>query len=83
MKLKFLFTTIALFIVVLSPLIAQDDEDEDWDLYGDLELVDDSKVKRKKIKENHFISTSTEISTTRICLYLITFSTRVLLLVPR
>jgi hypothetical protein len=45
MKLKTVFVTLLLFFSVLCPLIAQD-EDEDWDLYGDLELVDDANVKR-------------------------------------
>jgi hypothetical protein len=46
MRLKTVFVTLILFISVLSPLIAQDEDEEDWDLYNDLALVDDAKVKR-------------------------------------
>lgn len=46
MKIKTFLASIVIFISILCPLIAQDDDDEDWDLYGDLELVDDAKVKR-------------------------------------
>lgn len=45
MNLKVLYLSVALFIAGLTPLMAQDDDD-DWDAYGDLELVDESKVKR-------------------------------------
>jgi hypothetical protein len=46
MKIKFLVATLALAFSFTAPLSAQDDKDEDWDLYGDLALVDDAKVKR-------------------------------------
>jgi hypothetical protein len=46
MNLKTALFTLILLISVLSPAIAQTEEEEDWDLYGDLELVDESKVKR-------------------------------------
>lgn len=46
MKLKVICMSMALFLAGLLPLMAQDDDDEDWDIYGDLELVDDSNVKR-------------------------------------
>lgn len=43
-----LFLLIALLLSVgISPLMAQEEEEEeDWDMYDDLELVDDSNVKR-------------------------------------
>jgi hypothetical protein len=44
MILKNVILTLVLFISVLSPLVAQ--EEEDWDKYGDLALVEDAKVKR-------------------------------------
>lgn len=46
MRLKTVFVTLILSILVLFPLIAQVGEEENWDLYDDLELVDDAKVKR-------------------------------------
>jgi len=46
MKIKTFLASIVIFISILCPLIAQDEDEEDWDLYGDLELVDDAKVKR-------------------------------------
>jgi hypothetical protein len=46
MRLKTILVTLILFISVLCPLIAQVEEEENWDLYDDLELVDDAKVKR-------------------------------------
>lgn len=44
--MKNVFVTLVLFISVLFTLAAQDEEEEDWDLYNDLALVDDVKVKR-------------------------------------
>jgi hypothetical protein len=46
MKSKNVLITLILFISVLFPLAAQVEEEEDWDLYNDLALVDDAKVKR-------------------------------------
>jgi hypothetical protein len=46
MKIKLVFATFALFLAVLSPGFAQVGEEENWDLYDDLALVDDTKVKR-------------------------------------
>ncbi|MCH7410023.1 DUF6268 family outer membrane beta-barrel protein [Belliella sp. DSM 111904] len=45
---KTIFLMMLLFLSAALPLtaFAQDEDDEDWDAYGDLELVDDSKVKR-------------------------------------
>jgi hypothetical protein len=44
MKLKTAFASLILFTSVITSLIAQ--EEEDWDIYNNLELVDDTKVKR-------------------------------------
>lgn len=46
MNLRIVLVTLILFISVFFPLIAQVEEEENWDLYDDLELVDDAKVKR-------------------------------------
>lgn len=44
--MKIVFVTLVLFVSSFCPLLAQDEEEEDWDLYGDLALVEDIKVKR-------------------------------------
>lgn len=46
MNLKVALFTLILSVSVLRSVMAQTEEEEDWDLYGDLELVDESKVKR-------------------------------------
>lgn len=46
MKIKIIFAALVLFISVGFPLLAQDEDEEDWDAYGDLALVGDAKVKR-------------------------------------
>lgn len=47
MKIKLVFATFALFLTVLIPGLAQvGEEEENWDMYDDLALVDDAKVKR-------------------------------------
>ncbi|MBM3425727.1 MAG: hypothetical protein FJX97_01930 [Bacteroidetes bacterium] len=47
MKIKLVFATFALFFTVLVPGFAQvGEEEENWDMYDDLALVDDAKVKR-------------------------------------
>lgn len=47
MKIKTLFATLFLFLSITGSVMAQDEDEEDWDLYGDLALVDEEvKVKR-------------------------------------
>lgn len=46
MKVKITVVTLILFFAVGFPLLAQDEDEEDWDAYGDLALVDDALVKR-------------------------------------
>ncbi|MBW3470062.1 DUF6268 family outer membrane beta-barrel protein [Arthrospiribacter ruber] len=47
MKKNYLVLLMAILLSAVSfPLLAQEEEEEDWDMYDDLELVDESKVKR-------------------------------------